>query len=299
MSFWRSGLDAIPSPLKSSGSADEELYYFAYGSNLHLAQMSRRCTGSTFLGKATLPGHRWQINQRGYANIVASKESYVEGFVYCISRNDEKSLDLFEGVSSGAYEKHYLRVDLEPVREDQYFKCKSGYVAQMLDRERSFLKRKPSQDAGAYTGMQQSSLPEDAHSKEESLWPVLHRSELSRNGHEVEKDTRDPSHNLLYATAGRTAGKLRTIKVLIYISTKFTRDGIIGGEYLQRMELARSDAITLGISQSFIEHNMDPFIRGTAWLGRISATPAPAAQSKMEASNDGQSEDQREATDPR
>ena len=37
--------------------------------------MSGRCPGSSFVGRDVLHGYRWQINERGYANIVkCSKE---------------------------------------------------------------------------------------------------------------------------------------------------------------------------------------------------------------------------------
>ncbi|KAK5013992.1 hypothetical protein LTR60_003581 [Cryomyces antarcticus] len=45
--------------------------YFGYGSNLWLHQMARRCPDSTYKGIARLEGHRWIINKRGYANVVA------------------------------------------------------------------------------------------------------------------------------------------------------------------------------------------------------------------------------------
>lgn len=44
--------------------------YFAYGSNLSLAQMKMRCPDSIFVGMGLLQDYRWIVNQRGYANIV-------------------------------------------------------------------------------------------------------------------------------------------------------------------------------------------------------------------------------------
>ena len=51
-------------------------FYFAYGSNLHLAQMAQRCPGSKFVGKATLSGYEWQIYSRGVANVIKSGTDY-------------------------------------------------------------------------------------------------------------------------------------------------------------------------------------------------------------------------------
>ncbi|KAF5667949.1 aig2 family [Fusarium heterosporum] len=87
-------------------------YYFAYGSNLHLQQMKRRCPGSRFIGCAKLCDHRWQINERGYANVVEAQGHWVEGLVYEINAQDEARLDVNEGVSKDAYRKKYMAVIL-------------------------------------------------------------------------------------------------------------------------------------------------------------------------------------------
>ncbi len=110
--------------------------YFAYGSNLWLAQMRQRCPTSTYLGVARLSGWRWIIHQRGYANIVqlpspaiptiessstiddtpASETDYsrtVFGMLYTLSPSDEASLDRYEGVPE-SYTKEYLTVDFWP-----------------------------------------------------------------------------------------------------------------------------------------------------------------------------------------
>ncbi|KAM0475205.1 hypothetical protein ACHAP7_007474 [Fusarium lateritium] len=87
-------------------------YYFAYGSNLHLEQMKRRCPGSKFIGCAKLCDHRWQINERGYANVLESQGHWVEGLVYEINARDEARLDVNEGVSKDAYRKQYMAVIL-------------------------------------------------------------------------------------------------------------------------------------------------------------------------------------------
>lgn len=87
-------------------------YYFAYGSNLHLAQMKRRCPNSRLIGLARLPHHRWQINERGYANVVAAEGRWVDGLVYEIDRADEARLDVNEGVAKGAYAKELMTVML-------------------------------------------------------------------------------------------------------------------------------------------------------------------------------------------
>ncbi|EFX00864.1 hypothetical protein CMQ_1945 [Grosmannia clavigera kw1407] len=90
------------------------MLYFAFGSNLSLQQMSKRCPQSRFIGRAILPDYRWQINQRGYANVVQCCGSSVHGLVYLLEAADEVSLDRSEGVGIGAYSKDYCDVLLYP-----------------------------------------------------------------------------------------------------------------------------------------------------------------------------------------
>ncbi len=104
--------------------------YFAYGSNLHVAQMAQRCPDSVFLGKATLPGYRWQINQRGVANVVKSPRHDVEGLVFLVTPTDEAVLDRSEGVSKSLYLKKQLSINFEP--HPSYANVKSSELAERL-----------------------------------------------------------------------------------------------------------------------------------------------------------------------
>ncbi|KAK3897044.1 hypothetical protein C8A05DRAFT_39409 [Staphylotrichum tortipilum] len=108
--------------------------YFAYGSNLSFRQMANRCPSSTFLGRAILPDHCWQINTRGYANVFACPGFAVHGLVYELGRSgdDEARLDIAEGVHSGAYEKAYKDVVVYPAAAGR--QVKSYKAAAELDR---------------------------------------------------------------------------------------------------------------------------------------------------------------------
>ncbi|KAG7291936.1 hypothetical protein NEMBOFW57_001964 [Staphylotrichum longicolle] len=101
--------------------------YFAYGSNLWLAQMAARCPSSPLTGLARLRGYKWFINARGYANIAPttnpkkssgdgddSTDSEVWGLIYALSPPDEAQLDLNEGVPY-AYEKRIIPAEYWPV----------------------------------------------------------------------------------------------------------------------------------------------------------------------------------------
>ncbi|PKL42005.1 MAG: gamma-glutamylcyclotransferase [Candidatus Riflebacteria bacterium HGW-Riflebacteria-1] len=84
--------------------------YFAYGSNMSLEQMKKRCPQHKVVGQGTLHGYRWIINSRGYANIIQSESDYVIGVVYEISASDEACLDRKEGVAKGCYNKETLDI---------------------------------------------------------------------------------------------------------------------------------------------------------------------------------------------
>jgi gamma-glutamylcyclotransferase len=86
--------------------------YFAFGSNLHLQQMANRCPESRLLGIGRLHGYRWQINERGYANVITHDASFVDGICYLLNQADEASLDINEGVRIEAYEKRMLDIEV-------------------------------------------------------------------------------------------------------------------------------------------------------------------------------------------
>lgn len=84
-------------------------YYFAYGSNLWVHQMTTRCPSTILVGTAILPFYRWVISHRGYANVVPSSLDECYGFIYTITEADEAKLDGYEGVPR-CYQKEMLEV---------------------------------------------------------------------------------------------------------------------------------------------------------------------------------------------
>lgn len=85
--------------------------YFAYGSNLHLAQMAQRCPESRYLGLGVLHDFQWQINTRGFANVIPYPGACVRGLCYLLSQNDERRLDANEGVP-WAYIKEEMAIEV-------------------------------------------------------------------------------------------------------------------------------------------------------------------------------------------
>ena len=96
-----------------SGATD--CLYFAYGSNLSFSQMNDRCPKNIPLGIGKLDGYRWIISNRGYANVIKSKNDYVLGRIYKINNHDEISLDRNEGVNllNSGYDKKSLPIIID------------------------------------------------------------------------------------------------------------------------------------------------------------------------------------------
>lgn len=79
--------------------------YLAYGSNLSVKQMERRCPDAKPIGKAILPN--WKLLFKIHATIEPCKGSKVPVLVWKISDRDEQNLDRYEGYSS-----YYIKQDV-------------------------------------------------------------------------------------------------------------------------------------------------------------------------------------------
>jgi gamma-glutamylcyclotransferase (GGCT)/AIG2-like uncharacterized protein YtfP len=128
-------------------------YYFAYGSNIHLKQMKRRCPNSKYIGRARLADYRWHINERGYANVAEAEGHWVDGLVFEIDEADEARLDINEGVSKNAYSKMYMRVLLHRASSALYRRPTSWIVDKGGPAKVRFAaKPKPKPDSGSGAG---------------------------------------------------------------------------------------------------------------------------------------------------
>ena len=84
------------------------MLYFAYGSNLNLFQMKRRCKDSIFLKKINLKDFRLTFRSKyRAADIEPKKNSIVPGGLFEISKSDEKKLDVYEDFPN-LYKKYYF-----------------------------------------------------------------------------------------------------------------------------------------------------------------------------------------------
>ena len=91
-------------------------YYFAYGSNLNLIQMKKRCPdfkkiGSSILDDYKLLFRKHHKNGNAYLTIEKAKDKVVPIGIYEISEKDEATLDKREGIKEHCYKKEYLECD--------------------------------------------------------------------------------------------------------------------------------------------------------------------------------------------
>jgi hypothetical protein len=240
-------------------------YYFAFGSNMWLQQMAERCPGSTFVGRATLPGYRWQINERHVANIVKVDDEHttdaVEGLVFSITEKDRRTLDRKEGIKLGVYERVDVVVNLH--RHAWFANKKTGFVLAKLDDENLEGREK----ASAPSEKRDDKLDDNADQKAPRTLPTTGgESQAGLAGVKpeateasvapvVSPSTQDPRVH-----PPQRSGK--PTNAITYLSTKFNDDGLIRFEYVQRMENAMYDAARLGVSNDFLQRCLEPYVHG-------------------------------------
>ena len=73
--------------------------YAAYGSNMHLEQMKKRCPNAKVIGKGELLGYKLTFRGRGagVANVERSKLKRVPIVLWEITKKCERALDRYEG----------------------------------------------------------------------------------------------------------------------------------------------------------------------------------------------------------
>lgn len=96
---------------------DDVAFYWAYGSNLNLRQMARRCPRAKSAGTFYVTGAKLVF--RGVADVVMEEGALCPGGLWKITAECERALDQYEGVGSGLYVKKYFKVR----RNKHVYKC--------------------------------------------------------------------------------------------------------------------------------------------------------------------------------
>jgi gamma-glutamylcyclotransferase (GGCT)/AIG2-like uncharacterized protein YtfP len=79
--------------------------YFAYGANLSVNAMARRCPRSKALGLARLERHRLAVMREGWLTVVRDPRAAVHGVLWELALSDIPALDRYEGLPQGLYAK--------------------------------------------------------------------------------------------------------------------------------------------------------------------------------------------------
>lgn len=75
----------------------ENTLYFAYGSNINLDQMAYRCPDASVVGPVVLEGWELLFRRSGFATIAPKEGETVQGLLWSITPECERSLDRYEG----------------------------------------------------------------------------------------------------------------------------------------------------------------------------------------------------------
>ena len=79
--------------------------YFAYGANMDVEEMARRCPRSRPLGVARLMRHRLAIMREGWLTATRDARGRVHGVLWDLALADVSALDRFERLGDGLYVK--------------------------------------------------------------------------------------------------------------------------------------------------------------------------------------------------
>src|SRR3990167_10714755 len=84
---------------------------WAFGSNLNVAQMRRRCPNAVKVCKLAVPNARLVF--RGVADVEFVQGGKCPGGLWYITAADERALDEYEGVANGLYDKCYMTLRIK------------------------------------------------------------------------------------------------------------------------------------------------------------------------------------------
>lgn len=134
--------------------------YFAYGSNINLNQMKRRCPNAMVEEPVVLPDYellfRGNSSGCGVATIKPKKGSQVHGLLWKITDRCERSLDIYEG-----YPHLYIKA---PVTVKNSKGENISVMAYIMNNERNLVPVPPSISYydGIEAGFKQNGLPDSS-----------------------------------------------------------------------------------------------------------------------------------------
>jgi gamma-glutamylcyclotransferase len=116
-----------------------DLYYVAYGSNLHPARLRQRIHSPQLIGVTALSGYSLSFGKRGQDNsgkctllFTLGDDHIVHGAVFRLTPSDSRILDEIEGVGRG-YERTLLTCTVQGLSIEAYtYIASAGYMVDDL-----------------------------------------------------------------------------------------------------------------------------------------------------------------------
>lgn len=111
-------------------------YYLAYGSNLNIAQMKRRCPTAIPVGTAFIKDYRLMFkgSKSGSYLTIEKAEGYkVPVGVWKIEDSDERSLDIYEGYPTFYYKEEF---EIEFISIKRKLKHQAKALVYIMDEKR-------------------------------------------------------------------------------------------------------------------------------------------------------------------
>ena len=116
---------------------EQRRYYLAYGSNLNVPQMRRRCPNATIVGTATIPDYQllFKGSKTGaYLTIEPKPGSSVPVGVWSVTAHDEMELDVYEGFPNFYY-KAEMTVEVKGIKSGKKRSRKAFVYIMREERE--------------------------------------------------------------------------------------------------------------------------------------------------------------------
>lgn len=79
------------------------MHYFAYGSNMHVADMAARCPGARAISTALMRDYAIGVTRDGYVGIAPRRGRRVHGVVWQVTPRDLVALDRYERAGTRSY----------------------------------------------------------------------------------------------------------------------------------------------------------------------------------------------------
>jgi hypothetical protein len=189
-------------------------------------------------------------------------QSFVDGLCYRLTADDEERLDRSEGVPT-AYQKQMLDVEFfaaapsllgRDVTDIVRNRGSSGQSLSSYYRVSNAGQRKEEsyQEWSGGQAQQNTVLKSTVHRRSQSLPGRV--EQLGQLNVRVEVTVWDEQPPPAQARGEMT-------KVMVYLSSVYAKDGYPWDEYIERMELGLQEALKLGISKTYVQKCVRPYLR--------------------------------------